>query len=229
VSYVYKQPRPGLTVDCVVLGWDPEGLKARLVERRTPPFRGFWALPGGFVRLHETLELAAERELREATGLEHAYLEQFHTFDAVERDPRERVVSVAFLALVRSAENRSTTTAGDRTAQWFRVNKLPQMAFDHRAMIRRALSELRNRSRFEPIGFELLPQRFTLTHLQRLFEAIFERPLDKRNFRRKLLDTKLLTPLEDQQTGVAHRRARLYRFDKRRYKQLGKDGVFFAI
>jgi 8-oxo-dGTP diphosphatase len=228
VKHVYQYPRAALAVDCVVFGLDEGDLKIMLIERDLEPFRGSWALPGGFVRLDETLEEAARRELHEETGLERVYLEQLHAFSGLERDPRERVVSVAFFALVKLADHRVRAATDARDAAWFAVHDLPRLAFDHEQIVEIAVARLRTKARREPIGVELLPPRFTLTQLQRLYETILERPLDKRNFRKKVLATGMLIELGEVERDVAHRAARLYRFDRRRYDQLQKDGIDFS-
>jgi 8-oxo-dGTP diphosphatase len=229
MSVTYTHPRPALTVDCVVFGLDGEGLKVLLVQRELQPFRDRWALPGGFVRPEETLEDAARRELQEETGLEKVFLEQLYTFGDLDRDPRERVVSVAWYALVKLSDHRVRAATDARAAAWFAVADQPELAFDHDAIVRLARERLATKVRYRPIGFELLPPRFTLTQLQRLYEVVLARPLDKRNFRKKLLDMELLEDSGEVEQNVAHRAARLYRFDKRKYLQLEKAGFNFEL
>src|SRR6266851_3298198 len=163
MTFSYKYPRAALTVDCVVFGFDEGELKVLLIERALEPFKGKWALPGGFVRVDETLDKAARRELAEEAGLKDVFLEQLYTFGALSRDPRERVVSVAYYALVRLAnfETRAATDAA--AAQWFPLSKAPTLAFDHGHILATALARLRGKLRYQPIGFELLPQKFTLS------------------------------------------------------------------
>jgi 8-oxo-dGTP diphosphatase len=229
VPFTYEYPRPALTVDCVVFGLDADELEVLLVRRGLEPFAGRWALPGGFVHVDETVDDAARRELQEETGLENIYLEQLYTFGALDRDPRERVVTVAYYALVKLSEHnvRATTDAAD--AAWFAITDMPELAFDHGEIFELALARLRNKLRYQPIGFELLPKKFTLTQLQRMYEIILERPLDKRNFRKKILAMDLLVELDEVQKDVAHRAARLYKFDDRRYKKLVKQGFSFEV
>ena len=227
VSYVH--PRAALTVDCVVFGLDDGGLKVLLIERALEPFAGRWALPGGFVHLDETLEDAARRELAEETGLTRVFLEQLYTFGAVDRDPRERVVTVAWYALVRLADHRVQAATDARDAAWVPVNSLPRLAFDHATIVEYALRRLQAKVRYQPIGFELLPTKFTLTQLQRLYETVLERELDKRNFRKKVLSLGILAETDEVEQGVAHRAARLYRFDERAYRQQVRDGFHFEI
>jgi 8-oxo-dGTP diphosphatase len=229
VTSTYEFPRPALAVDCVVFGLDEEDLKVLLVERDLEPFRGRWALPGGFVRVHESVEETARRELMEETGLERVYLEQLYTFGDVDRDPRERVVSVAYYALVKLGDHRVRAATDARAAAWFPVWDTPSLAFDHQRILEVALTRLKGKVRYQPIGFELLPAKFTLTQLQRVYETILERALDKRNFRKKILSMELLIELDEVQQDVAHRAGRLYRFDRRKYQQLEKEGFNFEI
>lgn len=200
-----------------------------LIQRALEPFAGKWALPGGFVRVDETLDEAARRELEEETGLRDIFLEQLYTFGAVDRDPRERVVSVAHYALVNLRDHtvRAATDASD--AAWFGVHDVPSLAFDHANILQAALERLRGKLRYQPIGFELLPKKFTLSQLQRLYELVLERALDKRNFRKRVLVMDLLVELDEVEQDVAHRAARLYRFDERKYQRLVKRGFNFEL
>ena len=207
-----KHARPALTVDCVVFGLDEENLQVLLIQRDIDPHRGVWALPGGFVRVDEDLDGAALRELREETGLDRVFLEQLYTFGALGRDPRERVVSVAYYALVKLMDHRVQAATDARNAAWFAVDELPTLAFDHAEVVATALARLRGKVRYQPIGFELLPPKFTLSQLQHLYQAILERPLDKRNFRKKILSLGLLRSEGQKRAAGAHRPARLYAF-----------------
>lgn len=228
-TFTYDHPRPAVTVDCVVFGVDEEDLKVLLVRRGVPPFEGRWALPGGFVREEEDLSAAARRELQEETGLEEVFLEQLYTFGDLGRDPRGRVISVAHFALVKLGDHRVRAATDAREARWFAARDVPRLAFDHDRILDAARARLRGKVRYQPLGFELLPPRFTLTQIQRVYEKILERPLDKRNFRKKLLATGLLVELDEVERGVAHRAARLHRFDRRKYQQLEKDGFMFEV
>jgi 8-oxo-dGTP diphosphatase len=229
MPFSYEYPRPSLTVDCVVFGLDDEDLKVLLIQRDLPPFEGQWALPGGFVRMDETLEDAAKRELREETGLTNVFLEQLYTFGEIDRDPRERVVTVAYYALANIRDHRVQAATDARRAAWFAVEDTQALAFDHPRILQVALDRLRGKVRYQPIGFELLPAKFTLRQLQHLYETILDRPLDKRNFRKKILGMGILLELDEIETDVAHRAARLYRFDKSRYDRLTKNGFNFEI
>jgi 8-oxo-dGTP diphosphatase len=208
---------------------DEQELQVMLIQRALEPFMGKWALPGGFVRLTETLEEAARRELEEETGLRSIFLEQLYSFSAVDRDPRERVVSVAYYALVNLRDHDVHAASDASDAAWFGVHDVPSLAFDHTEILRTALDRLRGKLRYQPIGFELLPKKFTLSQLQRLYELVLERELDKRNFRKRVLAMDLLVELDEVEQGVAHRAARLYRFDERKYKKLVKQGFNFEL
>ncbi len=229
MSHSYEYPRAALTVDCVVFGFDEGDLKVLLIQRDLEPFAGRWALPGGFVRVEESLDDAARRELAEETGLRDIFLEQLFTFGATERDPRERVVSVAYYALVSLADHKPQAATDARQAAWFSVEAVPDLAFDHPHILATALARLRGKVRYEPIGFELLPARFTLSQLQHLYEVVLQEPLDKRNFRKKILGMGLLVDTGELQQDVAHRAARLHRFDERKYQQLRKRGFSFWL
>ena len=227
--FTYQHPRPALTVDCVVFGFDGGELKVLLIRRALPPFKGQWALPGGFVHVTETLDAAARRELAEEAGLKNVFLEQLYTFGVVARDPRERVVSVAYYALVKLSDHRALAATDATDAEWFPVAKLPPLAFDHADIAALALARLKSKVRYQPIGFELLPPKFTLSDLQRLYEAILETPLDKRNFRKKVLGFGLLVPLAETQMAGRHRPAQLFRFDAVKYEHLKQRGFNFEL
>lgn len=221
--------RPELAVDCVVFGLDEDDLKIILIQRNAEPYRGKWALPGGFVGLKETLEAAAIRELREETGIRDVFLEQLYTFGAVNRDPRGRVVSVAYYALVNLRDHAIRATTDASSAAWFSVDDIPKLPFDHNRIIDVALMRLKGKVRYESIGFELLPEKFTLTQLQQMYEKILDQNIDKRNFRKRVLGTGLLIELDEVQMDVAHRAARLYTFDEHKYRQLKEQGFMFEV
>jgi 8-oxo-dGTP diphosphatase len=229
MSYTYEYPRAALTVDCVVFGFDEGELKLLLIERGLEPFKGRWALPGGFVRVEETIDDAARRELSEEAGLTNVFLEQLYTFGDVDRDPRERVVSVAYYALVKSAEHAVRAATDAANAQWFPVSEVPKLAFDHATILAVALARLKAKVRYQPIGFELLPPKFTLSQLQHLYEAVLATELDKRNFRKKVLGFGLLAPLKETQRAGRHRPAQLFQFDGRKYEKLKKRGFNFEL
>ena len=228
MSHTYKYPRPALTVDCVIFGFNGSGLEVLLIQRGIEPFIGHWALPGGFVEENENLEDAARRELAEETGLGNVFLEQLFTFGKPGRDPRGHVVSIAYYALVRPEQHPAKGDSDAREARWFPVGQLPPLAFDHTEILATATARLRGKVRYQPIGFELLPKRFTLTELQTLYEAILGRHVDKRNFRKKVMAFDFLVGLDDFTSGP-HRPARLYRFDRRKYDAAARRGFLFEL
>lgn len=221
MPHCYEYPRPALTVDCIIFGLDESDLlKVLLIQRGRPPFQHFWALPGGFVQMDEDLRSAALRELEEETGLKDVFIEQLYTFGAKDRDPRGRVISVAYYALVNLV-NHSVKAASDaKGVKWFDINSLPNLAFDHGEIVEKAIQRLRAKVRYQPIGFELLPKEFTLSQLQKLYETILGvGNLNKRNFRTRILKMNVLKTV-GRQKGVAHRPATLYTFDQKKYNEL---------
>jgi len=229
MSFTYRYPHPAVTVDAVVFGLDETDLKVLLIQRDLAPFEGRWAIPGGFVNMDEDLETAARRELEEETGLRPLYLEQLYTLGAPKRDPRERVISIAHYALVKLTDHAVRAASDARNVAWFPVADLPELAFDHEEILEIALKRLQAKIRYEPIGFELLPEKFPLSELQRLYETVAEQPLDKRNFRKKILRMGLLQDTHEIQQDVAHRAARLYRFDEKAYRKLRTQGFNFEL
>ncbi len=215
MPHTYEYPRPALTVDVVIFTLREEKLQVLLIQRANPPFQGMWALPGGFVQIDESLEEAALRELAEETGLKgEFYLEQLYTYGDPQRDPRERVVSVAYFALVPSDHPLQSAPASDAAAaRWFPVDATPPLAFDHAEILRYALRRLRYKLEYTAAGFELLPELFTLSELQKTYEIILGEKLDKRNFRRRILEAGVIEPTEQKRTGSG-RPARLYRYRK---------------
>jgi 8-oxo-dGTP diphosphatase len=210
--YTYEYPRPALTVDIVTFTLRESQLQVLLVKRAKPPFAGDWALPGGFVEMDETLEAAAGRELEEETGLSQAYLEQLYTYGDPERDPRGRVVSVAYFALIKAtAPVRQEGGSDAAAARWWPVDDLPALAFDHAAILAYALRRLRYKLEYTAVGFELLPDLFTLSEIQHTYEMILGETLDKRNFRRRILEAGIIEPSEHLRGGEG-RPARLYRY-----------------
>lgn len=226
----YEYPRPALTVDCIVFGLDAElKLKVMLIKRDIPPFIGQWAIPGGFVHIDETLEEAALRELQEETGIKNVFLEQLYTFGNLGRDPRDRTITIAYYALINLIDQNIHAATDAREANWFTLTQIPQLAFDHNQILEVAIARIRGKIRYQPIGFELLPTQFTLTQLQNLYETLLDRPLDKRNFRKKILGMDLLIDTGKLQSNVSHRAAKLYQFDQPKYLQLKQKGFNFEI
>jgi ADP-ribose pyrophosphatase YjhB (NUDIX family) len=208
-----KYERPSVTVDVVMMSLRQRDLQVLLVKRRSWPYEGMWAIPGGFVNMDESLEVAARRELHEETSVQDVYLEQLYTFGDPGRDPRTRVITVVYFALLNS--ERLQVKAGDDAANvsWFSVSHLPPLAFDHAKILQYALDRLRGKLQYMPIAFNLLPEQFTLRELQRVYEIILDRKLDKRNFRKKILSTGILEDTGAKKMEGTHRPARLYRFN----------------
>lgn len=212
--YCYDYPRPSVTVDIILFTFHEDQLKVLLVRRDHEPFANHWALPGGFVNIDEDLEEAARRELNEETNVRDVYLEQLYTFGEPDRDPRGRVITVAYFALlsndqVRGLQIRGASDAGE--AAWWNIYDLPQLAFDHARILQYAMQRLRWKLEWTALGFLLLPAEFTLSELQRVYETVLHEPLDKRNFRRKMLAADVLEETGNLREGD-HRPAKLYRF-----------------
>ncbi len=227
--YQYKYPHPAVTVDSVVFGLDNEELKILLIRRKLEPFKGAWAIPGGFIQMDESLDDAAKRELLEETGVEHLYLEQLSTFGNPGRDPRERVITVAYFAIVNLFDHRVKADSDAEEAGWFPVEDPPELAFDHNIILAAALERLQGKIRYQPLVFEFLPEKFTLSQVQKLYETVLCRPLDKRNFRKKIQGTGLLLPLDEYEMDVSHRAARFYRFDREGWEEKSEEGFHFNI
>jgi 8-oxo-dGTP diphosphatase len=227
--FSYDHPRPALTVDAVVFGFDGGSLKILLIRRGIEPFLGTWALPGGFVRMAESLEEAARRELAEESGLDSIWLEQLATYGGIDRDPRGRVVSVAYLALVALVQHRPSAATDAVDAAWFAIDDLPDLAFDHERIIDDGLKRLRAKVRYAPIGFELLPEKFTMPQLQELYETVLGQDLDKRNFRKRFKEMNLLIELDEVEKDAARRAARLFSFDRDAYEAAEQSGFHFKV
>jgi len=221
-AYTYKYPHPAVTTDSVVFGFDGKDLHLLLVERGIEPFKGHWALPGGFLKMNETVEEGARRELAEETNVKEIYMEQFHVFSAVDRDPRERVVTVAFIALVRKSDYR--VIAGDDAARasWFPADELPVLAFDHNAIIRKGRERLQEILQTRPIAFRLLDKLFSMSELQRLYEVINKTSYDRRNFAKKAMSTGLFKDRGAAQSTQRGRTPELYSFDEKKYEAKAK-------
>jgi 8-oxo-dGTP diphosphatase len=218
-----------VTVDIVIFTIRADRLNVLLVRRGVSPFEGRWAIPGGFVREAESLEAAALRELEEETEVRDVYLEQLYTFGEPGRDPRGRVITVAYYALIAADRPAPVGGSDAAAARWWSTADLPPLAFDHDAILKYAIERLRNKLEYTTVGFQLLPRKFTLTQLQRVYEAILDRQLDKRNFRRKIELLGILTPLKEWLREGASRPARLYEFSARRFEKLKDKGIIFPF
>ena len=221
-TYTYRYPHPAVTADCVIFGFDGVTIKILLIQRGIEPYKGKWAFPGGFMNMDETAEECAKRELEEETGLKDAAVEQFYTFSDVNRDPRERVITIAHYALVRLSDVKGGDDAA--SARWFAMDEVPSLAFDHDRIMRMAVNRLKERICFEPIGFELLPEVFTMTELQNLYEAILEVKFDRRNFYNKMLKLGILSEAEPRPANAARRTPSKYRFNREKYAELKQKG-----
>ncbi len=221
--------KSAFTVDNVIFGFDEGDLKVLLIKRGEEPYKDMWALPGYFVYPNEDLDTAAKRVLEELTGLRNVYLEQVKTFGAVDRHPFGRVITVAYFSLVKISDFNIQPASIAQQAHWHSVSEAKNLAFDHNEILDACFQRLKWLVRLRPVGFELLPPKFTLTELQHLYEAILETPLDKRNFRKKILSMDLLIDMEETQEGVAHRPARLYKFDKQKYLEFQAEGFSFEL
>jgi 8-oxo-dGTP diphosphatase len=215
------------SIDCVIFGFEAGELKVLLIERNEEPFKDWLALPGYIVGQDESVDHAAERILYELTGLRDVAIRQFHTFGDVNRHPQGRVITVGYFALIRinGQKEVAPVTQFARKAFWHPVNDLPKLAFDHTEIFNRAFKKIRAKLNYEPIAFELLPEKFTLTQLQLLYEAVLSKKLDKRNFRKKMLSYGFLKELAEKQKGVSYRAAKLYKFDRRKYQKIFQNDL----
>lgn len=215
---------PCVTIDCNIFGFEDSKLKILLVVRNIEPQKGRWALPGGWIGRGEDMDMAAQRILEEATGLHNIYMEQVCAFGRVNRFPLDRIITVAYTALIRPDKYRLKAGPETSDVRWFDVEEIPDLTFDHNRIFEKALSHLRERIKQVPIGFELLPKKFTIPQITSLYEAILGCDLDRRNFRKKLLSKKVIESLDETQKGGAHRAAKLYRFDRESYERMRNQG-----
>lgn len=224
LKYCYKHPHPSITTDCVVFGFDGVRLNLLLIRRGLDPFKGKWAFPGGFMRITETAEECARRELKEETGVSDIFLEQIHAFSDVDRDPRERVVTIAFFALIRHSDYKVIGGDDAAEARWFPLSEIPPLAFDHDRILRHALKHLRLKIHFEPIGFRLLDEKFSMSELQRLYESILDVKFDRRNFNKKILSLGIVEPTNEK-IATGGRASQLYSFNEEKYWELKEKGM----
>jgi 8-oxo-dGTP diphosphatase len=219
-----------VSVDAVVFGYDPEqGVSVLLIRRKYEPFRKYWATPGGLVLDEESLETAVRRELKEEAGIDVSYLEQLYTFGKPDRDPRNRVVSVAYYGLVRPADHQILASTDAEEVGWFDINKLPKLAFDHKHIVEMAVKRLRGKLAYEPVGFELLDKKFPFSDLEKLYQILLNDELDRRNFKKKIMAYGFLDELKESvQRGVG-RPARLYQFNRKKYFELKERGYNFDL
>ena len=223
-GYEYDYPRAAMTADCVIFGFDGEELNVLLIRRGVEPYKGRWAFPGGFLRMDETIDACASRELKEETTLDQPYMQQFGIYSDIDRDPRGRVITTAFYALIPMKAVRGEDDAAE--AKWFPITKVGRLAFDHDHILRDAHNRLREDLHFRPIGFELMPEKFTVPQLQRLYEAILGVHFDRRNFMKKIIATGILEDTHEKEDPQGHRPAVLYRFNIERYNQFKSNNKF---
>jgi 8-oxo-dGTP diphosphatase len=217
-----------VAVDCIIFGFDGQELKLLLIKRGFPPAQGEWSLMGGFLKKDESLDNAAARVLAKLTGLKDVYLEQLYSYGEVNRDPGERVISAAYFALIK-IDDYDKELIRKYNAKWFPINDFPKLIFDHNEMVNRALKRLRRKAQSQPIGFELLPKKFTIPQLQRLYEAIFQKDFDKRNFRKKILGFEVLRKFDEKDKKRSKKGAFLYQFDQDKYDNLIENGYSFEV
>jgi len=221
-----------VTVDAIVFGYSKDvGVSILLIKRKYAPFKGSWAIPGGFVKDEESLEQAVQRELNEETGITINYLEQLYTFGAPNRDPRKRTISVSFFALVKASQFAKLQASTDaEEAQWFNIGHLPALAFDHNAMIDLAIQRLRSKIGYQPIGFQLLDKKFPFSDLEHLYATLLDRPIDRRNFKKKFMRLGILDELDEKaKSNGAGRPGNLYQFNEAAYTKLVNKGMHFEI
>ncbi len=214
--------KSAFSVDCVIFGFDTNALKVLLIRRGAEPMKGSLAIPGDLVSINESLEQGVERVLNQSVGISNLYMEQVYTFGRVDRHPDGRVITIAYYALVNVRDYKLSAASFAESADWYPVSEALELelGFDHNEILQACFGQLKLKVQSAPIGFELLPKKFTLSQLQLLYELILERDLDKRNFRKKILSLDILTPLNEKQKGVAHRPAKLYQFDEEKYRAM---------
>ena len=219
----------GLSVDCVVFGYQDGALKILMIKRGAEPYINQWALPGDLVYPNEDIEVAARRILHDLTAIDNLYLEQTQVYGRVDRHPIGRVITVGYYSLINIEKYDPHASSWAESVYWVDINKIPKLAFDHNEILNQALETLRFRVRHRPVGFELLPQKFTIGELRRLYEALLNETYDSANFRKKILSMKLFKSLGEYEKNVAHRPSRLYSFDKEIYDQLKSKGFSFEL
>lgn len=227
-DYYYQNDKMYVATDCIIFGFDKGKLKLLIFKRRIEPRSGEWSLIGSFVKLNEDVSHAAQRVLKEFTGLENVFMEQLHTYGTADRDPGYRCISIAQYALMR-IDDSDKHLVEKHGAHWYDIDQKPTLVLDHDQMVADAMESLKRKARYQPIGFELLPEKFTIPQLQQLYEAIYQKELDARNFRKKVLSHNVLIKLDEKDKSSSRRGAFLYRFDHKTYKKLIKAGYNFEI
>ncbi len=228
IDFYQRSEKMYVATDCLIFGFDEGQLKLLVFRRRVEPRKGEWSLIGSFVNLDEDVEEAAKRVLAEITGLENVFMEQLGAYGAAERDPGYRTISIVQYALIR-INDYDKKLVESHGAHWFDINEVPGLVLDHDKMLADGLEKLRRKARYQPIGFELLPEKFTIPQLQKLYEVIYQKELDGRNFRKKLLSLNVLIKLDEKDKSSSRRGAFLYKFDQKKYQKLLKSGYDFGI
>ena len=227
-DYYVQQDKMYVATDCIIFGFDDGKLKLLIFKRRVEPLMGEWSLIGSFVKIDEDVDEAAKRVLAEITGLENVFMEELTTYGKADRDPGFRCISIGQYALIR-IEDYDKELVEKHGAHWYELDEIPDLVLDHNQMVQDALGRLRRKARYQPIGFELLPEKFTLPQLQQLYEAIYQNELDARNFRKKVISYDVLIKLAEKDKASSRRGAFLYKFDDINYQKLLKSGYNFEI
>ena len=228
LDYYSKNDKMYVATDCIIFGFDEGKLKLLIFKRRVEPLKDSWSLIGSFVKLDEDVDQAAKRVLSEITGLESVFMEELKSYGKAERDPGYRTISIAQYALIR-LEAYNKELVEKHGAHWYEIEALPKLVLDHNQMVNDALERIKREARYKPIGFELLPEKFTIPQLQQLYEAIYQKKLDARNFRKKVLSLNVLVKLDEKDKSTSRRGAFLYKFDDKNYQKLLKSGYNFEI
>lgn len=228
ISSYQDQTQILVAVDCIIFGFDEDELKILLIKRNFEPLKGKWSLMGGFLKPDETAEEAADRVLQSLTGLHNVYMEQVHTYTRPDRDPVERTISISYYALINIEDHNEELTK-QYSAQWFSLNEAPELIFDHQQIVQHAISRLRYKTSVQPIGFELLPEKFTMRQLQKLYETILNEQLDKRNFNKKINQLDVLIKLDEKDMTSSKKGSFLFTFDKEKYASKVREGFAFKL
>lgn len=228
IDYYSHKDKMYVATDCIVFGFDAGELKLLIFKRRVEPDKDKWSLIGSFVELNEDVDQAAKRVIKEITGLSNIFFEQLKAYGKSNRDHGYRCISIAQFALIR-IDDYDRKLVEKHGAYWYKINDIPKLALDHDQMVVDALNELRKKARYQPIGFELLPEKFTIPQLQSLYESIYQRDMDSRNFRKKVLSLKVLRKLDEKDRASSKRGAYLYKFDSDNYHKLLLSGYDFLI
>jgi 8-oxo-dGTP diphosphatase len=228
---IHSFEKPSVTVDNVIFGYNHGQMSLLLMKRREEPFANSWTLPGGFLRIEqqETFEMTAKLVLRDKTGIEDVFLEQLYTFDAPDRDPRGRVISVSYFALVNPTKYDLITGEAAHDVQWFDWKNLPKLGFDHAQIVEKAIQRLKTKVLWQPIGFELLDPHFTMPELHTLYETVLDKKFERRNFYKRFMELDILKKVDVRRDGGRKRPADLFEFDLAQYKSLIDNGLAFKI